>query len=185
MRGTSRRRPTAATHEPPPSQAFPAFEQPETVAPAPAAEAPVPVSFAGDVPPIAAPAPADVPPPAMVASEAQATYASLPPSAPAAVQTPQPATAASGHAAGMPPLADAFAALLAEEQDEPVPAHVQLWPPATPAVASNDALVEEVTRRVLARLSDQVVRETVGEIVSRVAEQLVRQEIERIKAQLR
>ena len=157
----------------PPAQAFPAFEPPDAVAPAPSAEAAVPHSFAGDAPPVAPPAPADVPPPPPVFADAQATLASPPSAAPASAQP-----------AGLPPLADAFAALLAAEEDEPVGAHMQLWP-TPPAAGGNDALIEEVTRRVLERLSDQVVRETVGEIVSRVAEELVRQEIERIKAQLR
>ena len=151
---------------PPPAQAFPAFEPPEEVAPAPSAEAPVPFSFGGDVPPVAPPAPHDVPPPA----------------GPAFVPPP---LAATGQRAALPPLADAFAALLAAEQDEPVAADVPLWRAASIAPGAEDAMIEEITRRVLDRLSDQVVRETVGEIVSRVAEELVRQEIERIKAQLR
>jgi CheY-like chemotaxis protein len=174
---------------PPPAQAFPAFEPPEAVAPAPAAEAPVPYSFVGDFPPVAPPAPLDVPPPPPVADTPE-TLASMPPStAGIAIAPQQPAAPqaapASGQPAPLPPLADAFAALLAAEQDEPVPANV-LWPAAAPSSAGvDDALVEDIARRVLERLSDQVVRERVGEIVLRVAEQLVREEIERIKAQLR
>ena len=168
----------------PPAQAFPAFEPPDAVAPAPSAEAAVPHSFAGDAPPVAPPAPADEPPPPPSLADAQATLAS-PPSPAGIAIAPPPAPSVSAQPAGLPPLADAFAALLAAEEDEPVPAHMQLWPTAPPAAGANDALIEEVTRRVLERLSDQVVRETVGEIVSRVAEELVRQEIDRIKAQLR
>jgi CheY-like chemotaxis protein len=174
---------------PPPAEAFPVFEPPEAVAPAPSAEAPVPSSFAGDFPPVAPPAIFDVPPPPPPVADTQATIASMPPSTagvPIAAPPAAPPQSARvlGQPASLPPLADAFAALLAAEQDEPVPANVPLWPAAS-APAVDDALVEDITRRVLERLSDQVVRETVDEIVSRVAEQLVRQEIERIKAQLR
>ena len=94
----------------------------------------------------------------------------------------------------LPPLSDAFAALLAAEQQEPLPMSAPRWPGiAGPAAegtgprqaADTDALVEDVTRRVLERLSDQVVRETVAEIVSTIAERLVRDEIEKIKASLK
>jgi CheY-like chemotaxis protein len=103
---------------------------------------------------------------------------SAPDTPPAPVAPPRPAE--------LPALADAFAALLAAEQGEPLPASAPAWP-ATPQSApmATDALVEDITRRVLDRLSDQVVRETVGEIVTKVAEQLVRQEIERIKASIK
>jgi len=98
----------------------------------------------------------------------------------------------------LPPLADAFAALLAAEQSAPAsaasPAAPQ-WPasasaaPYTPAAAPGvpaplvitDDFVEQVTIRVLERLSDQVVRDTVTQIVTETAERLVREEIERIK----
>lgn len=169
---------------PPPAQGFPAFELPDAVAPSPSAETPVPHSFAADVPPVAPPQPVDVPPAAPAMASTQETLAS-PPSPAGMAAAPQVSPSVPAPAPELPPLADAFAALLAAEEGEPVPADVQLWPAATPAAGVNDALVEEVTRRVLERLSDQVVRQTVGEIVSRVAEDLVRQEIERIKAQLR
>jgi hypothetical protein len=87
--------------------------------------------------------------------------------------------------AELPSLADAFAALLAAEHSElspPAPG----WParpPSAPVVA--DDLVEDVTRRVLDRLSDQVVRETVADIVTKVAERLVLEEIERIKSSIK
>jgi hypothetical protein len=94
----------------------------------------------------------------------------------------------------LPALADAFAALLAAEQADPSTAGV-LWPaaapppppappPPTPAVVS-DEIIDEVTRRVLSRLSDTVVREAVTDIASRIAERLVREEIERIKASIK
>ena len=44
------------------------------------------------------------------------------------------------------------------------------------------AVGEQVTERVLQRLTDRVVREAVAEIVSAIAERLVREEIERIKS---
>jgi hypothetical protein len=87
----------------------------------------------------------------------------------------------------LPALADAFAALLAAEQGEPLPGNAPGWPATAtaPAPVVTDAIVEDITRRVLDRLSDQVVRETVADIVSKVAEQIVREEIERIKASIK
>jgi hypothetical protein len=112
--------------------------------------------------------------------------AGLPVAAQAAPSQATPASQPSHAASALPPLADAFAALLVAEQDEPASEAATLWRAgAAPAAPIDDAVIEEVVRRVLERLSDEVVRETVGDIVSRVAEQLVRQEIERIKAQLR
>jgi len=180
---------TQATYaSPPPAQAFPAFEPHEAMPPAPAAEEPVPFSFAGDVPPIAPPAPADVPPPHAMA-DTDTTLASMPPSTAGMPVVPQAAplqAPASGASASLPPLADAFAALLVAEENEPAADASMLWQAgAAPAAPIDDAVIEAAVRRVLERLTDQVVRETVGDIVSRVAEQLVRQEIERIKAQLR
>ena len=105
--------------------------------------------------------------------------------APAARIAPQPAQAAA-KPVELPSLADAFAALLAAEQSEPLPPAALAWPasaPAAPVVA--DELIEDVTRRVLDRLSDQVVRETVTDIITKVAERLVLEEIERIKASLK
>ncbi|MBI4264552.1 MAG: response regulator [Acidobacteria bacterium] len=78
-------------------------------------------------------------------------------------------------------VADAFTALLAVEQGEPGAAPVRLTSGASePAVT--DALVDEVTRRVLERLAPSAARDVVVEIVSRVAERLVREEIERIRS---
>jgi hypothetical protein len=85
----------------------------------------------------------------------------------------------------LPALADAFAALLAAEQGEPLPAS-GTWPGAPPPSAGvNEALVDEVVRRVLARLSDTAVRDSVADIASKVAERLIREEIERIKASIK
>jgi CheY-like chemotaxis protein len=85
----------------------------------------------------------------------------------------------------LPPLADAFAALLAAEQSAQVPSDASAWPAGpAPAVITPD-LVEQVTRSVLEQLSDRVVRETVREVVMAVAERLVREEIERIKSSIK
>jgi CheY-like chemotaxis protein len=91
-------------------------------------------------------------------------------------------SAASTASTSAPTLVDAFAALLAVEQGEPG-ATVPAWPdtPAAPA-GDTDALVEAVTQRVLARMTDATVREVVTARVLEVAERVVREEIERIKA---
>jgi CheY-like chemotaxis protein len=88
----------------------------------------------------------------------------------------------------LPHLADAFAALLAAEQGEPVPAGA-LWPasePAAPAPAAiSEETIETITRRVLETLSDSVVRQAVAEITSTIAERVIREEIERIKTAIK
>jgi len=97
------------------------------------------------------------------------------PAAPAAASPPTPKPA-------LPPLADSFAAILASEQAASDSA-VAAWPATiTVGAAVTEDLVEQVTRRVLERLSDRIVRETVAEIVSAVAERAVREEIEKIKS---
>jgi hypothetical protein len=71
----------------------------------------------------------------------------------------------------MPSLAEAFAALLSAEQS-------RLISPAAPRVATvSDDTIDDIVRRVAARMSEQAVRETVLD----VAERLVREEIDRIK----
>ncbi len=89
----------------------------------------------------------------------------------------------------LPALADAFAALLAAEQGEAASPTSGLWPAASPlpagGAAVGDEVIEEVTRRVLARLSDTVVRDAVADITSKVAERLVREEIARIRASIK
>ncbi len=70
-------------------------------------------------------------------------------------------------------LVDAFAALLSAEE------RIGIAPSAAPRLsgsANDDRVIEEVTQRVLARLSDQA-RPSILD----VAERLVRDEIERIK----
>ncbi len=85
----------------------------------------------------------------------------------------------------MPPLADAFAALLAAEQSAPAPSDAPGWPAGPAPVAITTDLVEQVSRRVLEQLTDRVVRETVRDVVTEVAERLVREEIERIKSSIK
>jgi CheY-like chemotaxis protein len=201
-----------------PASPFAALVPPAPAEPVPQAEPPAPVepraSLAVFAPhglsaPVAPPAPPavspldafsgplapDVAPPAEsvhVAAPAAAFVATpadaVAPAAPVAPTVP----AAPARHGELPSLADAFAALLAAEQGEPLPATAPRWPGTANAAPSDtgtaldtDALVEDITARVLDRLSDQVVRETVAEIVSRVAEQLVREEIERIKASIK
>jgi CheY-like chemotaxis protein len=97
-----------------------------------------------------------------------------PASMPTDVPPPAPPAAASGDL-----LADAFNALLAVEQGEPGAQPPRLATAADPAVT--DALVEQVTGRVLARLAPDALTPIVREIVSEVSERLVREEIARIR----
>jgi hypothetical protein len=77
-------------------------------------------------------------------------------------------------------IADAFALLLAAEQDPGAgPVRLATTAPAEPVIP--DAMIDEVVRRVLARIAPEAVREVVAAIVSEVAERLVREEIERIR----
>ena len=76
-----------------------------------------------------------------------------------------------------PHLANAFAALLAAEQGEVVPG-----PPVAPApLQVSEEMIEDIVRRVIARMADDTVRRTVIE----TAERLVRDEIDRIKREAR
>ena len=104
---------------------------------------------------------------------------------PAGVDIPTPRIELPRKPVELPPLSDAFAALLAAEQPDPTSTAASAWPAAS---RSEDAVVEQVTRRVLEQLSarsDRVVRETVADLVSTIAERLVREEIERIKASIK
>ena len=112
--------------------------------------------------PVEQPAETDAPPPPAEASSA-AILATAPTAVPA------------------PPLADAFAALLAAEQGGP-PSFSLAQPVQVAAPTIANQLVEELTKRVLDRVTDQVVRDAVAATVSEVAERLVRAELERIKA---
>jgi CheY-like chemotaxis protein len=184
---------------PPPASPVPPFELETADAPVPQAHSAEPAAFDAGAAYAQAPSPADLaaasanaaavapfapdrrwpPPQAEVAAAAPPAAAT-----PAAAAVPS-APAAPARPAALPALADAFAALLAAEQGEPLPADAPAWPASSPGPVDTDALVDEVARRVLDRLSDQVVRDTVAGIVSKVAEQLVRDEIDKIKASLK
>ena len=88
----------------------------------------------------------------------------------------------------LPSIADAFAAILAAEQNgagarPEWPRAMRVAEPAPPQEpVITDDVIERVARRVIEQLSDRVVRETVANIASETAERLVREEIERIKA---
>jgi CheY-like chemotaxis protein len=155
-------------------------------------EAPPPVPPPASVvmpPPIAeAPAPA-VDEPARVSAPSFQPVPAPPAVPPPSALTASPAApvTAPGTSAVFPPLADAFAALLAAEQASPTPPAAPRWPANLPAPAAitSDEVVAQVTRRVLEQLSDRVVRETVTDIVTGVAERLVLEEIERIKSAIK
>ena len=87
---------------------------------------------------------------------------------------------------GVPSLAEAFAALLEAEQKQTARPAAVAWPwmTAQPPVVT-DELIDQVTERVLTRLSDRVVQDAVADHVSTVAERLVREEIDRIKAAIK
>jgi hypothetical protein len=78
-------------------------------------------------------------------------------------------------------LADAFSALLAAEQ-EGAPSTAPLAPP--PAPVDVEAITNEVTERVLARLRAETgdLKDLVSRVASDVAERLVREEIGRIRS---
>jgi len=129
----------------------------------------LPLSYASPRTQFEAPAPAAAP---------FAAPAVAPPAAPAAAPAVAPLAAPKP---ALPPLADAFAAILAAEQTSRDSAAAQ-WP-ATVSVGATitEDLIEQVSRRVLERLSDRVVRETAADIVAGVAERVVRDEIEKLK----
>jgi CheY-like chemotaxis protein len=84
---------------------------------------------------------------------------------------------------GAPPLADAFAALLAAEQGQgPRPSMVAS--PAAADVPLTAEFVDAVAGRVFARLASSVSDARVADIVSTIAERLVREEIDRIKSSI-
>jgi len=121
---------------------------------------------------------------------APAPAVSVAPAAPAIEPSEAPAEPAreAVPARSAPSLADAFAALLADELGEPAAASP--WVGNTAAetdaggrrAALSDVDLDVLARRVAERLSDRVVREVVADRVIEVAERLVREEIERIKA---
>ena len=142
------------------------------------AAAEAPVSYASPKSAFEAPQPPAVEPAA--AAPAPASFAGPPP---VAATPPRPA-----EASGVPSIAEAFAAILAAEQHEPVADGAPEWPrsfapPPPPEITQE--VIEAVTRRVLDQMSDRVVRDTVSTLVADVAERLVREEIAKIKSALR
>jgi CheY-like chemotaxis protein len=121
-------------------------------------------------------------PPGATASPNGAAPPTTVPVEPTAGVTADPATAS------LPPLAAAFAAILAAERNAPDSAAAS-WPVnITMNAAVTDELVERVSRRVLEQLSersDEIIRQQVAEIVANVAERLVREEIARLKSNLK
>jgi CheY-like chemotaxis protein len=95
--------------------------------------------------------------------------------------TRAPQTAETGAPPARNIVADAFSALLVVEQGEPGATPVRLTTASEPP-AITDALVEELTRRVIQRLAPNVVRDLVAQVVSEVTERLVRDEIQRIRS---
>jgi CheY-like chemotaxis protein len=153
----------------------PAHHAPVTRAPVPAPPVVAPSAPIGVEPPSAAidldlsdwdPSAPQEPDPA-VAAVAQAAALARP--APAAVPVPAPAPAPPPPEP--PSLQEAFAALLAAEQSQPI---------APPRIEpdSND-LIDEVVRRVIARMGNDNMKSAVLD----AAERLVRDEIARIKGQ--
>jgi CheY-like chemotaxis protein len=135
-------------------------------------------------------------PPAAVPQRPETAAASPEPvpTVPVSVAPARAAPEPAAEAGVLPSISDAFAAILAAEQHEPMPASALRWlaPPTPPAAPSangspslGDDAIEDITRLVLERLSDRIVRETVADLVSQLAERLVREEIERIKAALK
>jgi len=110
------------------------------------------------------------PTPAAAASNVQAVPAPARESA-----VPSERMTVPSQTAPVPTLAQAFAALLSAEQGRP------FAPPAASRDALNADVIEQVTQRVIERLTDSAVRE----IVLDVAERLVKEEIARIRAQAR
>lgn len=151
--------------EPPPPEIAPATAAYGMQTPAAHLESPAPS-------PVTPPAPSAATPPAPSPVSPPVPSAAAPPEA-----TPEPAPASAAASSPpaqtgpMPSLAEAFAALLAAEQGQHFSAAI------TPPQPVPDRTVDEIVRRVIARMSDQVVRQSVVD----VAERLVREEIARIK----
>jgi CheY-like chemotaxis protein len=150
--------------------------------PAPVAPPAPPRAAAPPVPPPPQPPATPVMPPPAAPRPAAVSSAKpvAPPAAPPAAVQPAPAATA---AATPVSLVDAFAALLAAEERLGLKPSAATMPSPAPAAAAapdtlkiNDDLIEDITARVLVRLTDAS-RPTILD----VAERLVREEIERIK----
>jgi hypothetical protein len=119
--------------------------------------------------------------------------AAAPAAAPPAVVAPEPALPA--VAAPVPAaatsnglVAEAFSALLALEDGRPDARPVRLaigdaHPPPAAEPPVTDAVIEDIVRRVIERLSPDAVRAVVVDVVSEIAERRVNEEIERIRKQ--
>lgn len=129
---------------------------------------------------IGAPAPAvtPVPRPEPVRSAPEIHSPAAEPAAPAGdpMESWDPDMTAGFGPARQPHLASAFAALLAAEEGNGAGTLDALGVPAI-----SEQVVEDIVRRVIARMSEDVVRQAVLD----VAERLVRQEIDRIKLEAR
>jgi CheY-like chemotaxis protein len=125
--------------------------------------------------PVEQPMAPPVVPPARLEPAAPKPVASPP--FPRRVADPAPAPSSSIAAAGPVNLEQAFAALFAAEQGQPVPAAASAPVPTT-AGAVSDALVDAVVAKVIARMGDESMRTAVLD----AAERLVREEIDRIKS---
>jgi CheY-like chemotaxis protein len=105
---------------------------------------------------------------------------------PAMERTPAAAGAGPGESGepsgGRNLVADMFTALFAVEQGEAMAPPLPLPAPPREAPVVTDALVDELTRRVIERLVPDTANALVAQIVSEVAERLVREEIARIKS---
>ena len=98
----------------------------------------------------------------------------------ASPRPPRSEAASDAEPAGSSVIADTFAALLALEEGTPGAKPVRLVSAeAEPRVT--DALVEELTDRVVQRLAPDAVRAVVAGVVSEIAERLVKEEIARIR----
>lgn len=159
---------------------------PEPPAPPPPPPPPPPAPPAPPVVVAPAPAPVVVPEPVLVAPPAPPTPPPPPPPAPpvfvapapapAPVVSPEPAAAPEpvfvAPPTPPPTLANAFAALLAAEQAQPVAPKMR-----QPLVGTHAGELEDVVRRVVTRMTDEVVRK----LVSETAERLIREELDRLK----
>jgi CheY-like chemotaxis protein len=154
---------------PPPTPA-PSLTPTPAPSPAPTPSQAAPSSPAPTIPPHAAPAASPMPP---ASSVPPAPPVALP-IVPSVVSPPHEASAAAA-ASLVPSLAEAFSALLSAEQSRAIS------PSAVSGPGLSNAALEDIVRRVVARMSDEAIRDTVVDI----AERLVREEIERIKGEAR
>lgn len=152
------------------------------------AAAPTPMAAVATAVPDLMLAPAPVAAPAQVPEPVAYTQvtASEEPAAQRAIAAGEPLAVAPTAPRDLPPLGDAFAAILAAETADPALPSTWSAPAPTPAApVITDDVIDRVSRRVIEQLTDRVVREAVAEAVSGIAERLVREEIERIRASIK